>query len=88
MRLPNPTFWVCGSSGRAQCTPFTPEMRATAPLSAASSTTVSPTTFRTPYMLTGLGGVASSAPLCVPSNTQSDEIRIILAPTSLAASVR
>ena len=39
-------------------------------------------------MLTGLGGVSSSAPAWVPSNTQSVDTRISLAPTSSAARAR
>ena len=48
IRFPNPTFCVSGVSGRVQWTPLTPDMRATAPSRAASSTTVSPTTLWTP----------------------------------------
>ena len=52
----------------------------------AGAATSSLAIFSTPYRLIGFGGVSSAAGPCVPSNTQSVETRIRVAPTSSAAS--
>ena len=47
-KYPNPASWARGRTGRAQCTPFTAEIRATAPSRARSLTTSSLASLSTP----------------------------------------
>ena len=81
---PRASVLRCVSPLPAPCISVAP--RATPRYLEAVVTIVSAPTVSTPYRSSGIGGVRAAAPGCSPSKTQSVDTRIILAPTSLAAS--